>query len=82
MPMDIVSTENIASWILLQLEVQSWAAGMFVTVQVSESGDNIAETSKQVPLAVWNETLTTWTSAFGTMGSSGTTAYGQFTITR
>jgi 6-pyruvoyltetrahydropterin/6-carboxytetrahydropterin synthase len=75
MPMDIVSTENLASWFLSQLGKERWVEGKTVTVQVSETGDNIAEASQyfekkdwKLP-AYWN---TQWTSTATTnMASTG-----------
>ena len=42
---DVVSSENLASYILGQLCLKSWAAQKKITVQVCESGDNVAEAS-------------------------------------
>jgi 6-pyruvoyltetrahydropterin/6-carboxytetrahydropterin synthase len=63
LPLDIVSTENLAKYILEQLVEYSWARDKLVRVQVSENGENIAEVSQYVSNAftlqsTWTGTLT------------------------
>ena len=63
LPLDIVSSENLAGWILGKLYGESWAQGKILTVQVSETGDNIAEASQFVGgINTQLLTVTGWTS--------------------
>ena len=48
LPLDIISSENLAKYILNRMTIYPWAAGKTITVQVKESGDNIAEDSMMV----------------------------------
>jgi 6-pyruvoyl-tetrahydropterin synthase len=43
--LSVISSENLAHWILWQLITKPWAMGKLVRVQVSENGENIAEAS-------------------------------------
>jgi 6-pyruvoyltetrahydropterin/6-carboxytetrahydropterin synthase len=64
MPMKNVSTENLAKWILGELEKKEWAQGKMLTVQVDESGDNGVEVK-----SVWASPLLWNTTTFVPPGS-------------
>jgi 6-pyruvoyltetrahydropterin/6-carboxytetrahydropterin synthase len=65
LPVDIVTTEALAKYFLSRLCEKLWAVGKTVTVQVSETGENIAEASQHVPknkTKIWNVLPDVWTS--------------------
>lgn len=49
LPLQHVSTEALAGWFLQLLVAKPWAPGKTVTVQVSETGENVAEVTQFVP---------------------------------
>jgi 6-pyruvoyl-tetrahydropterin synthase len=51
LPLYHVSTENLAQYFLDELVKKEWAIGRTVTVQVTETGENVAEASTSVSLA-------------------------------